>query len=134
MARSAMTMVNPEALTAGLRDLEAAMSESTLRQAALAGARVFLAEEQVRVPVDSGEARDNLIIAYDDEVSLQGVIASYIVTWTKEAFYLRFIEYGTSKMAAKPFKRPAYEAKKSAAAQAVDDVLNKAIRGAAGGK
>lgn len=129
-----MTMVNPEALTAGLRDLEAAMSESTLRQAALAGARVFLAEEQVRVPVDSGEARDNLIIAYDDEVSLQGVIASYIVTWTKEAFYLRFIEYGTSKMAAKPFKRPAYEAKKSAAAQAVDDVLNKAIRGAAGGK
>lgn len=127
-------MVNPEALTAGLRDLEAAMSESTLRQAALAGARVFLAEEQVRVPVDSGEARDNLIIAYDDEVSLQGVIASYIVTWTKEAFYLRFIEYGTSKMAAKPFKRPAYEAKKSAAAQAVDDVLNKAIRGAAGGK
>ncbi|WP_321919305.1 HK97-gp10 family putative phage morphogenesis protein [Paraburkholderia tropica] len=129
-----MTMVNPESLTAGLRDLEAAMSESTLRQAALAGARVFLAEEQLRVPVASGEGRDNLIIAYDDEVSLLGVIASYIVTWTKEAFYLRFIEYGTSKMAAKPFKRPAYEAKKSAAAQAVDDVLNKAIRGAAGGK
>lgn len=133
MAKTAMQMVNPDSLTAGLRDLGLAVSESTLRQAAVAGARVFLDEEKLRVPVDTGEGRDNLIIAYDAEVSLPGVIASYIVTWTKDAYYLRFVEYGTSKMAAKPFKRPAYEAKKTAAAQAVDDVLNKAIKGASGG-
>lgn len=134
MARAAMQMLNPESLTAGLRDLEQAVSESTLRQATVAGERVFLNEEKIRIPVDTGNGRDNLIIAYDAEVSLPGVIASYIVTWIKDAYYLRFVEYGTSKMAAKPFKRPAYEAKKTAAAEAVDEVLNKAIQGASGGE
>jgi HK97 gp10 family phage protein len=134
VAKAAMQMMNPESLTAGLRDLELAVSESILRKAALAGARVFLDEEKLRVPVRTGKGRDSLIIAYEADKSLPGVIASYIVTWTKEAYYLRFIEYGTSKMAANPFKRPAYDAKKSAAAQAVDEVLNEAIQGAAGGK
>ncbi|MCR1769060.1 MULTISPECIES: HK97-gp10 family putative phage morphogenesis protein [Burkholderia] len=132
--RGSMVMENPDTLTAGIRALSAAMTEETLRRAALAGARVFLAEEKLRVPVLSGKGRDNLIIAYDKEVSTAGVIASYIVTWSKEAFYLRFIEYGSSHAAAKPFKRPAFEAKKNAAAQAVDDVLNAVIQGVPGGK
>ncbi|QTD91757.1 HK97-gp10 family putative phage morphogenesis protein [Burkholderia anthina] len=128
--RSSMVMVNPDALTANLRALSTAMSEETLRRAAVAGARVFLDEEKLRVPVLSGTGRDNLIIAYDKDVSTEGVIASYIVTWTKKAFYLRFLEYGSSHAAAKPFKRPAFEAKKKAASEAVDSVLNAAIQGA----
>ncbi|MCY0385659.1 HK97 gp10 family phage protein [Robbsia sp. Bb-Pol-6] len=133
MAKKSMVMENPAALTAGLRALELAVSESTLRKATLAGARVFLAEEKIRVPVKTGKGRDNLIVAYDSERSLPGVSSSYIVTWTKEAYYLRFIEYGKSKVAAQPFKRPAYEAKKTEAAAAVDEVLNAAINGASGG-
>ncbi|WP_438396486.1 HK97-gp10 family putative phage morphogenesis protein [Caballeronia sp. DA-9] len=133
MAKKSMVMQNPEALTAGLRDLALAVSESTLRQAAVAGARVFLEEERIRIPVRTGKGRDSLVVAYDADVSLEGVIASYIVTWTKDAYYLRFVEFGTSKMAAKPFKRPAFEAKKSASAAAVDEVLNTAINGASGG-
>ena len=31
------------------------------------------------------------------------------VGWTKDGFYGRFLEYGTSKMAAQPHIRPAYE-------------------------
>lgn len=34
------------------------------------------------------------------------------VGWTKEAFYGRFLEMGTSKMAPRPHIRPAYEQKK----------------------
>lgn len=133
MAKKSMVMENPGALTAGLRALEIAVSESTLRQAAVAGARVFLDEERIRIPVRTGKGRDSLIVAYDKERSLTGVVASYIVTWTKEAYYLRWIEYGKAKVAAQPFKRPAYEAKKTAAAEAVDEVLNAAINGAPGG-
>ncbi|WP_414446858.1 HK97-gp10 family putative phage morphogenesis protein [Burkholderia sp. 22PA0099] len=132
--RATMVMTNPDSLTEGIRALSAAMSEEALRRAAVAGARVFLEEERLRIPVKSGQGRDSLIIAYDKEVSTEGVIASYIVTWSKKAFYLRFVEFGTSRAAANPFKRPAYEAKKQVAAKAVDDVLNSIIQGVPGGK
>ncbi|EPJ3801829.1 HK97-gp10 family putative phage morphogenesis protein [Morganella morganii] len=36
-----------------------------------------------------------------------------------DPFYWWFVEFGTSKMAAKPFMRPGFEAKKEAAAEAV---------------
>lgn len=34
------------------------------------------------------------------------------ISWRGRAFYGRFLEFGTSKMAAKPFLRPAFDAKK----------------------
>jgi len=129
------TVENPQGLTDALRALDNVASESVLRQAAVAGARVIFAEVKVRVPVGSqtwetakqkrypGFLRDSLLVAYDKEESVEGKLASYIVTWSKEAFYGRFLEYGTSKMAARPFLRPAYEAKKQAAAAAVDEVI-----------
>ncbi|WP_255631138.1 HK97-gp10 family putative phage morphogenesis protein [Caballeronia sp. dw_19] len=128
MAKKAFAVMNPEGLTAQLSALENAVSESTLRKAALAGARIFLEEERLRIPRDTGAGADALIIAYDAEASVAGKIASYLVTWSKDAYYLRFVEYGTSKMAAEPFKRPAYEAKKTAAAQAVADVIDSQIK------
>lgn len=118
---------NPQALSDALRRLDDVASESTLRQAAVAGARVFLDEVKLRVPVRSGLGEESLLIAYDREVSVEARIASYIVTWSKKAFYLRFVEYGTSKMAAKPFLRPSYEAKKSEAARAVAAVFEEKI-------
>ena len=44
-----------------------------------------------------------------------------------DAFYGRFIEFGTSKMSAKPFMRPAFESKKDAAVQAIKAYLEKRI-------
>jgi HK97 gp10 family phage protein len=135
MARSTFTVENPEALTDGLRALDNIGSESVLRQAAVAGARVIFDEVKLRAPVGDtpyerkgtphapGTLRDSLLIAYDKEVSVPGKLASYIVTWSKEAFYGRFIEFGTSKMSARPFLRPAYEAKRRDAASAVDAVI-----------
>lgn len=129
------TVENPEALTDALRALDNIASESVLRQAAVAGARVIFDEVKLRAPVGDatyerkggthvpGTLRNSILIAYDKEVSVEGKLASYIVTWSKEAFYGRFIEFGTSKMPAQPFLRPAYEAKKTAAAQAVDGVI-----------
>ncbi|WP_310316154.1 HK97-gp10 family putative phage morphogenesis protein [Paraburkholderia terricola] len=125
---------NPGALTAQLDALDAAVSESTLRKAALVGANIFLAEEKIRIPRDTGEGVKSLVIAYDEEKSVSGKIASYVVTWLKSAYYLRFVEYGTSHSAAKPFKRPAYEAKKKAAAQAVADAIDSEIKAKTSGK
>ena len=52
----------------------------------------------------------------------------------KKAFYGRFLEFGTVKMAAKPFIRPAYDTKKAAALQASKakflELAKEAINGA----
>lgn len=141
-----VTVENEAALKAALNDLDEIASESVLRQAAVAGAREIHAEVKLRAPVDKGIyegkqskrpfgfLREHIIIAYDEETSIPGRLASYIVTWSKEAFYGRFLEYGTSKMAARPFLRPGFEAKRKAAAAAVDEVIQKKAKEFSGGK
>jgi HK97 gp10 family phage protein len=42
-------------------------------------------------------------------------------------FYWRFLEFGTSKMAAKPFLRPAFEGKKTQAVEAMRDYMDARI-------
>ena len=44
-----------------------------------------------------------------------------------EAYYWRFLEFGTAKMAAKPFLRPAFESSKSKAVEVIKQRLGKAI-------
>lgn len=134
MAKKPFTVEHPEALTAQLRALGSAASESTLRKAAATGATIFLNEMQARIPVDSGDGRAALVVAYDSEVSVPGAIASYIVTWLKSAYYLIFVEYGTSRSAADPFMRPSYDAKKREVGQAVADAIDAQIRAAINGK
>ena len=136
-----VTIENPDALTDALNALGEIESESVLRQAAVAGARVIFEEVKMRVPVGIAEwesrdgkqkrypgfLRDNMLIAYDKEVSVPGKIASYLVTWSKDAFYGKFVEYGTSKMGAKSFLRTGYMAKRTAAAEAVSDVIQQKV-------
>jgi HK97 gp10 family phage protein len=62
--------------------------------------------------------------AYADKESGNGK-AKYRVSWNKShAFYGRFVEFGTSKMAAQPFLRPAYDAARSKAIDAARKRLN----------
>jgi HK97 gp10 family phage protein len=138
MAKS-FAVVNPEALVAQLRSLDDVASESTLRQAAVAGARVIFDEAKVRAPVGvreyerkgtaiyPGFLRDHMLIAFDKEQSVEGKLASYIVTWSKEAFYGRFVEHGTSKMSADPFLRPAFDARREDADRAIADVIDRKV-------
>src|SRR5574337_1230655 len=44
-----------------------------------------------------------------------------------DAYYASWVEFGTSKMAARPFMRPGFEAKKNAAVEAIKDYLAKRI-------
>ena len=44
-----------------------------------------------------------------------------------DPFYWRFVEFGTSKMAARPFLRPAFESRKFAAALAAREGLREAL-------
>ncbi|MGO4304189.1 HK97-gp10 family putative phage morphogenesis protein [Cupriavidus sp. RAF12] len=141
-----LSIQNPGALTDAIDALEKLASESVLRQATVAGARVIFYEVKLRVPVGAisyerkgtkhypGFLRDHILIAYEDENSVEGLRASYIVTWGKEAFYGRFIEHGTSKMGAQAFLRPAYDATKNAAAEAFGEVIDRKVKELTSGK
>ena len=53
----------------------------------------------------------------------------YRVSWNKtHAFYGRFVEFGTSKMAAKPFLRPAYDAARAKALKAVQERMSAEVK------
>lgn len=135
-----LTVENPEALTDALDSLSQVASESVLRQATVAAARVVFDEVRLRAPVGDrtyetaktkhypGFLRDHILIAFDKERSAEGIRATYLVTWSKEAFYGRFLEFGTSRMAARPFLRPAYDAKKEEAVKKFQEALDEKVR------
>ena len=110
-------------------------AEEGARPAAQAGAQVFYEEVKQRVPVSAkahstkgkkqtftpGTLRKAIYQAFADKESGDGK-ASYRISWNKShAFYGRFVEFGTSRMAAKPFLRPAYDAARAKALQAVQE-------------
>ncbi len=117
-------------------------AEQGVRPAAQAGAQVFYEEVKQRVPVSAkahstkgkkqtftpGTLRKAIYQAFADKESGDGK-ASYRISWNKShAFYGRFVEFGTSRMAAKPFLRPAYDAARAKALQAVQERMAAEVR------
>lgn len=108
-------------------------AEKAVRPAAQSGAQVFYDEVKQRVPMSAkphksgkktynpGTLRKAIYQAFADKESGDGK-ALYRISWNKtHAFYGRFVEFGTSKMAAKPFLRPAYDAARAKAVKAVQE-------------
>lgn len=108
-------------------------AEKATRPAAQSGAQVFYDEVKQRVPMSAkphksgkktynpGTLRRAVYQAFAERESGDGR-AMYRVSWNKtHAFYGRLVEFGTSKMAAKPFLRPAYDAARARALQAVQE-------------
>lgn len=139
MPKPTIVAKNPSGLQDLLNRIGDKLGESTLRQASVAGARVVLEEAKQRAPVGPlphhqgsekfpvGFGRDALLVAYLPENSIVGRVATYMVTWSADAYYLRFYEYGTSKMDAKPFFRPAIDATVRSQLDAIEGVLDKAM-------
>ena len=118
-------------------------SRKNLRKAAQAGAQVYYDEIRARAPVSGkahstkgkkqtyqpGNLRAAIYQAFAEKQSGEDHSA-YRISWNKsEAFYGRFIEYGTSKMAARPFFRPGADAARSKAISAVKEVLRESVKG-----
>jgi HK97 gp10 family phage protein len=139
----------------GLKELQAAMKElpaniarNVLRGAVNAGATVIREEAKARAPKFEGKVAKGQPPAgtlkralYQKQIRekssavlqtfyvgvRQGRSAKKTKKGSIDAWYARFVEFGTSKMAARPFMRPAFEAKKEAAVQAIKNYLEKRI-------
>lgn len=141
-----MQVVNPSALTDALRQLETVASESSMRRATVAGARVVRKEILQRAPLGTephmrsgklypaGTLRKSIFIVFDEEDSLTAVRASYLVGIGRDAFYWQMLEWGTSRIPARPFFHPGYETAKARAADVITKVLEGTVAKALQGK
>jgi HK97 gp10 family phage protein len=108
-------------LIATFNRLPDVVAQNALRPAVSAGATVIENEVISRAPVLTGKLKANVYQKYIPEES-NSINATYFVgVRNDEAFYWRFQEFGTSKMSATPFVRPAFEAKKQEAIQEIKD-------------
>jgi HK97 gp10 family phage protein len=138
-------------LSDALRQLPDRIARNALRQSVAAGAAVIRKDAQSRAPVASsplpsggpppGTLKRSVVTRYARELSNQ-VSQTYTVgvrhgkkyrkqgkkgTLSQDAYYWRWVEFGTVKMRAQPFLRPAFEANKQLAVQVIAQYLAKRI-------
>jgi len=95
---------------------------AVVRPSAQTGAQILYDEVKSRVPVLTGLLSDSIYQVYSQDNSKQEVSATYHVSWNKKkAPHGHLVENGTSRMPAKPFIRPAYDAMHTKAEGAVKD-------------
>lgn len=129
-------------LNANLKRLTDKVQRRVLNRAVNAGARVIRDEAKQNAPVDTGKLKRNIITAKRRAPKGQ---AEYVVTVRgisqrtgnsdnsmktndpKNAFYARFIEFGTSKVSRAQFLAPAFESKKHEAMAAIKKALGEGI-------
>ncbi|WFF40397.1 hypothetical protein EVC62_02155 [Salinicola endophyticus] len=120
-------------LEAELQLLSKAESERVLRQGARAGAGVFRDEARRRAKKRTGKLAKNIVSDTAKVTSRTKATAGVKVreegkaSNPRNAFYWRFIEYGTSTIPAAPFIRPSFDAKQEEAARAAFAKLNESI-------
>ena len=140
-------------LNNALKQFPLELQKKALRQAVATSSNVIKKEVLARAPVRTGKLRDNVYRAYLKEKSDSGR-AVYVVgvrmgrkkryinsaknrrlnkvgqSYRKdgEAFYWKFLEFGTKTIPAQPFVRPAFDAKKDEAINVIKSSLEKSIR------
>lgn len=97
-------------------------------KALLAGAEVINKEIVKNAPERTGHAKKFLKISkVSKEKGIKVVKVGISKGDNSEAFYLKFHEYGTSKMVARPFMRPAFERKRKEALEATHKVIKEGL-------
>ena len=128
----------------GLAELEKRMlafpdkiARNIIARALSKGAAIIRDEARQIAPRDTGEmARDIMIKKARTErgsslltfqvfvrTGKKSRLAGKKRNVSRDSFYWRFVEFGTAKMAAKPFMRPAFERMKVQAVEAIRDSL-----------
>jgi HK97 gp10 family phage protein len=137
-----------------LKAFGAILGKRYLARATSATAAVFRDEAKSLAPFKSGNLRDNIVIfkrTADGNTAhyAVGVRPIHLTAKSKKVlrilkratghrasiegdpFYWRFLEFGTSKMAARPFLRPAFESKKQDAVETFKKSLADGVDAAA---
>lgn len=131
------------AISNDLKALSVVENRRVLNKATRAGANVVRDEARKRAPKRTGKLKRNIVTlsqkARGNNAAVSGVHIrgrnpksgnsdnSMKADNPNNSYYWRFIEMGTSKMAAKPFIRPAFETKQQQIDREMIKVVNAAI-------
>lgn len=94
-----------------------------------AAGEVIAEDERSRVEISDRSGphiRDDIYVTR--VIRREGQKYVLVRTSKKTSWRLHFLEYGTSKMSARPFKEPAFHAKKREALQTLADEFRKGLR------
>ena len=132
-------------LNSALKELPARIAKNVLRGATSAGAAVIRVEAKAKAPVYTGSVAKGhpppgtlRRAVYQKQIrELSSLVKQTFYVGVRigksarkkgvDAFYWKFVEFGTSNMAARPFLRPAFEAKKLEAVEAIKKYLTERI-------
>lgn len=129
-------------ISSDLEALSKSQSRKVLRDATRSAATVVKDEAVKRAPKRTGKMAKNIVVL--SQRTRDGGMASGVhvrgrnprtgnsdnkmkAKDSRNAFYWRFVELGTSKMPAAPFIRPAYDARQEEAVRVAFDTANRAI-------
>lgn len=142
-------------LAAALKELPKRLAKNGLRAAVYAGAKVIRDEAKLKAPVaihalgpnqpPPGTLKRSVIMKQIPELSNQQKQTFFVTVrrgkqyrnqgkkgnLSQDAWYWRFVEFGTTRMAAQPFLRPAFDVKKNEAVTAITKRLAERIEQAA---
>lgn len=100
----------------GLKELDRALNAlplrargSVLRSALNKAADPIVKDARSMAPVRTGLGKKSIRKKASTPRGSNGFLATVLVGFLQRAFYLRFIELGTSKIVARPFLRPAFD-------------------------
>lgn len=127
-----------------LKQLGPRLGKNGLRAATSAAAAVIRNEARNLAPVDTGEMKKDIQFKREREVRGGELFTASYSVYTrggkksrlsgkarnvdKDSFYWKFVEFGTAKMQAQPFMRPAFEAKKEEAVTRLGEKLDERIQ------
>lgn len=120
-----------------MRGLSPAIEQKCLKIAVAAGAQVVRKAAQDLVVRKTGLVARAIRIGFNKKESTPGRVIYHVFVSRKvkikkgkrtlDAFYWRFLEFGTVKMAAKPFMRPAFDTTSREAAEVIKGKLAERI-------
>ena len=107
-----------------LSRLERTNIETVKEKALKKGAEVIREEMATNAPVLTGNLKENIEVS---DMKTKNSSEYVEVGPNKDAFYAKFIEFGTIKQKAKPFIEPAFLTKRREALDIISDVIKEAI-------
>lgn len=110
-----------------LKAMDEKLRKKAVDPALRAGIKKFVVEAQSRAPVDTGQLRDSIKARKDNKAGTRGSTV-YVAGVIRSAFYWQFIEFGTSRMSAKPFLRPAFQSTVDDQVRTTLDTLRKKLK------
>lgn len=117
-----------------MRDLAFEVQDKLSRRATRAAAKVIERNAKGLAPVDTGNLRDAVGVRRDRKNSYPGYEVMAVGVFSKKklgkdspAYYWKFQEFGTVKMAAHSFLRKGYDEEKGDAAEVMGNTLGDGI-------